>query len=105
MSLLLQVPGKDREPGRFSHKVVDKQIERPRRGTHQTEHLRVKSPAFGMNADTDGEEEDLNSPNVDPAVIQTKIDSIQSDGDCSAYQVDVLKDYDQDIEHKKIINS
>ena len=68
MSLLLQVPGKDRAPGRFSHKVADKQIERPRRGTHQTENLRAKSPAFGMNADTDGEEDDPHSPNVDPAV-------------------------------------
>ena len=58
-----------------------------------------------MNADTDGEEDDMQSPNVDPAISQTKIDSIQSDGDCSAYQVDVLKDYDQAIEHEKILNS
>ena len=55
-----------------------------------------------MNADTDNEDDEQSSPNVNPAVSNTKIDSIQSIDHCSAYQTDVLKDYDERIEDEKI---
>ena len=57
-----------------------------------------------MNEDTDNDDDEIQSPNVDPEVRHTKIDSIQSDDNCSAFQVDVLKDYDQAMEQNKIMS-